>query len=237
MHRLDADVTGSDLTRFLGSAVRVAKPGGRGTGHRVAAPVERLVERRRPGRQQPVGVEPHVHGPKVVIELDARARRLLALQVHELGGLDRGQGHPKIGHGHGVPGHPARWERRLIAGRRRVRYHRRYQRPSDNVSRLRLDHVLLLLLHVRSIGGHHAVRAAQNAVGLVVRQPVQVELRKFRYLFQNVHVRAAQRRCPGLRPALVVPLMQVAAVIPVTAAALLLSVRGPATPGPPDHDG
>jgi len=192
VHRLDAHVSGGDLAGFLGRAVRVAEPGGRRTGQRVTAPVERLVERRR-GRRH-VRVEPHVHGPEVVVDLDARAGRLLALQVHELGGLDRGQGHAEVGHGHRIPGHSALGrERRLEAGRRRARHHRRYQRPGDHVRRLRFDHVLLLLLlllllvllvHVvRNVRGRHAVRAAQHAVRFVVRQPVKVELRQFRYFF------------------------------------------------------
>lgn len=116
VHGLDAHVTGSNFAGFLRRAVRVAEPGGRRAGHRVAAPVDGFVERR-----VSVRLEPHVHGPEVAaVDLDARAGRLLALQVHELGGLDRGEGHTKVGNGHRVPGHPAHRERRLAAGRRRI---------------------------------------------------------------------------------------------------------------------
>lgn len=125
VHRLDANVSGRDVARFLGRAVRVAEPGGRGASHRVTAPVERFVERRR--RRRSVRVKPHMHGPEVVVDLDPRTGRLFTLQVHELGGFDRGQSHAEVWHRHRVPRHPVRRKRRLAAGRRRIRHDRRYQ--------------------------------------------------------------------------------------------------------------
>lgn len=138
VHRLDAHVAGSDVARLLGRAVRVAEPGRRGAGHRVTAPVERLVVRGRGSTRGTVRVEPHVHGTEIVVDLDARAGRLLALQVHKLGSLHRREGHAEVGHGHRVAGDTTRRERRLLAARwrRRVRHHRRYQRPGDHVHRL-----------------------------------------------------------------------------------------------------
>lgn len=70
VHCLNADIPRSDFARFFRRAVRVAKPGGSGTGHRIATAVERLViKRRRPGRQRPIGMKTHMHGSKIVIDL------------------------------------------------------------------------------------------------------------------------------------------------------------------------